>query len=42
LTRTLPLQTEPFDVFVSYARDDSRHAADIDDLLRAASTPKPS
>jgi energy-coupling factor transporter ATP-binding protein EcfA2 len=35
LTRTSPLQTEPFDVFVSYSRVDSRHAADIDDLLRA-------
>jgi hypothetical protein len=29
------LQTESFDVFVSYARADSRHAADIDSLLRA-------
>jgi hypothetical protein len=29
------LQTESFDVFVSYARVDSRHAADIDTFLRA-------
>jgi KaiC/GvpD/RAD55 family RecA-like ATPase len=29
------LQTESFDVFVSYARVDWRHAADIDSLLRA-------
>jgi hypothetical protein len=29
------LQTESTDVFVSYARVDWRHAADIDSLLRA-------
>jgi hypothetical protein len=29
------LRTESFDVFISYARVDSRHAADIDSLLRA-------
>jgi energy-coupling factor transporter ATP-binding protein EcfA2 len=29
------LRTEAYDVFVSYARDDSRHAADIDCFLQA-------
>jgi tetratricopeptide (TPR) repeat protein len=33
--RDLALQTESFDVFVSYARVDGRHAADVDSLLRA-------
>jgi hypothetical protein len=31
----LALQTESFDVFISYARVDGRHAADIDSVLRA-------
>jgi hypothetical protein len=35
LARDLALQSEAYDVFISYARADWRHAADIDSVLRA-------